>query len=153
MSAQTATEATAPITTYAAYARPLWQRFVLTRSAAMVALLVLAYGYAYNQVQFFDGKLTNYFLLMDMAPILLMALPMTLIIITGEIDLSVASTLGLSAVVTGLLVHDGRRRRRPLRRRPHRCSERLPRRLRRPPVARGHDRHAGPLPGDRGGPD
>jgi rhamnose transport system permease protein len=106
MSAQTATEATAPSTTYAAYARPLWQRLLLTRSAAMVALLVLAYGYAYNQVQFFDGKLTNYFLLMDMAPILLMALPMTLIIITGEIDLSVASTLGLSAVVTGLLVHD-----------------------------------------------
>ena len=72
----------------------------------MVALLVLAYGYAFNQVPFFDGKLTNYFLLMDMAPILLMALPMTLIIITGEIDLSVASMLGLSAVVTGLLIHD-----------------------------------------------
>ena len=93
-------------TTYAAYARPLWQRLLLTRSAAMVALLVLAYVYAYNRVPFFDGKLTVYFLLMDMAPILLMALPMTLIIITGEIDLSVASTLGLSAVVTGLLVHD-----------------------------------------------
>jgi rhamnose transport system permease protein len=92
--------------TYAAYARPLWQRLLLTRTAAVVALLVLAYVYAYNQVPFFDGKLTIYFLLMDMAPILLMALPMTLIIITGEIDLSVASTLGLSAVVTGLLIHD-----------------------------------------------
>ena len=105
MSAQTVTAA-APSTTYAAYARPLWERLLLTRSAAMVALLVLAYVYAFNQVQFFDGKLTNYFLLMDMAPILLMALPMTLIIITGEIDLSVASILGLSAVVTGLLIHD-----------------------------------------------
>jgi len=105
MSASTTSD-TAPSTTYAAYARPLWQRVLLTRSTAMVALLVLAYAYAYNQVPFFDGKLTIYFLLMDMAPILLMALPMTLIIITGEIDLSVASTLGLSAVVTGLLVHD-----------------------------------------------
>jgi rhamnose transport system permease protein len=98
----TPTEAVA----YAAYARPLWQRLLLTRTAAMVGLLVLAYVYAFNQVEFFDGKLTNYFLLMDMAPILLMALPMTLIIITGEIDLSVASILGLSAVVTGLLIHD-----------------------------------------------
>jgi rhamnose transport system permease protein len=93
-------------TTYAAYARPLWQRLLLNRTAAMVALLVIAYGYADNQVQFFSGPLTNYFLLLDMAPILLMALPMTLVIITGEIDLSVASTLGLSAVVTGLLVQD-----------------------------------------------
>ena len=104
MSAETA--AAAPGPTYAAYAHPLWQRMLLTRSVAMVALLVLAYVYAYNRVEFFDGKLTNYFLLMDMAPILLMALPMTLIIITGEIDLSVASILGLSAVVSGLMIHD-----------------------------------------------
>jgi len=97
---------TATGTSYAAHARPLWQRLLLNRSAAMVALLVIAYVYAYQNVEFFDGPLTNYFLLLDMAPILLMALPMTLIIITGEIDLSVASTLGLSAVVTGLLVHD-----------------------------------------------
>jgi rhamnose transport system permease protein len=102
----TTTRAPATTTTYAAYSRPLWQRLLLTRTAAMVALLVLAYVYAYNQVPFFSGKLTVYFLLMDMAPILLMALPMTLIIITGEIDLSVASTLGLSAVVSGLLIHD-----------------------------------------------
>ncbi len=93
-------------TTYPAYARPLWQRLLLTRTAAMVTLLVVAFVYAENQVQFFSGQLTLYFLLLDMAPILLMALPMTLIIITGEIDLSVASTLGLSAVVTGLLVKD-----------------------------------------------
>jgi rhamnose transport system permease protein len=103
MTTQT-TEKTQP--TYAAYARPLWRRLVLNRTAAMVALLVIAYLYAYNEVAFFFGPLTNYFLLLDMAPILLMALPMTLIIITGEIDLSVASTLGLSAVVTGLLVQD-----------------------------------------------
>jgi len=102
----TTTTAPATETTYAAYARPLWQRLLLNRTTAMVALLVVAYVYAYNQVPFFSGKLTLYFLLMDMAPILLMALPMTLVIVTGEIDLSVASTLGLSAVVTGLLIHD-----------------------------------------------
>jgi rhamnose transport system permease protein len=93
-------------TTYRSYARQLWQRLLVTRTAAMLALLVIAYAYSYVQIPFFDSPLTNYFLLLEMAPILLMALPMTLIIITGEIDLSVASTLGLSAVVTGLLVQD-----------------------------------------------
>ncbi len=43
------------------------------------------------------------FLLIDAVPILLMAMPMALIIITGEIDLSVASTAGLSAAVLGVL--------------------------------------------------
>ena len=41
------------------------------------------------------------FLLLDVAPILLIALPMTLVIITGEIDLSVASTVALSSVILG----------------------------------------------------
>ena len=39
--------------------------------------------------------------------IAIMALPMTLIIIAGEIDLSVASTLGLASVVLGLLWESG----------------------------------------------
>jgi len=43
------------------------------------------------------------FLLLDIIPIALIALPMTLIIITGEIDLSVASVLGLSSAVMGQL--------------------------------------------------
>src|SRR5689334_3981960 len=99
-------EAAPPTSSYPAYGRPFWQRLLVNRSAAMVALLVIAYVYAYQQVQFFDSQLTVYLLLLDMAPILLMAMPMTLIIITGEIDLSVASILGLSAVVTGLLVQE-----------------------------------------------
>ena len=53
----------------------------------------------------FDGPLTVKFLLQDIAPILLIALPMTLIIITGEIDLSVASIMGLSSVLLGVF-HD-----------------------------------------------
>src|SRR5260370_12414363 len=39
--------------------------------------------------------------------IAIMALPMTLIIISGEIDLSVGSVLGLSSVVLGLLWESG----------------------------------------------
>ena len=37
---------------------------------------------------------------------MLLALPMTLIIITGEIDLSVASVVGLSSVLVGVLHQD-----------------------------------------------
>jgi rhamnose transport system permease protein len=43
------------------------------------------------------------FATLDIIPVALIALPMTLIVITGEIDLSVASVLGLSATVMGKL--------------------------------------------------
>jgi rhamnose transport system permease protein len=43
------------------------------------------------------------FATLDVIPVALIALPMTLIVITGEIDLSVASILGLSATVMGKL--------------------------------------------------
>ena len=104
------TVATAPAApaarTYPAYSRPFWKRALLTREAAVIALLVAVFAYATANVDNFDGPLTMYYLLLDMAPILLIALPMTLIIITGEIDLSVASVVGLSSVLVGLLHHD-----------------------------------------------
>ncbi|RCV53537.1 ABC transporter permease [Marinitenerispora sediminis] len=43
------------------------------------------------------------FLILDVAAVALIALPMTLVIVTGEIDLSVASTLGLTSAVLGRL--------------------------------------------------
>ncbi len=43
------------------------------------------------------------FLLLDVVVILLIALPLTLVVITGEIDLSVASTVGLTSAVMGQL--------------------------------------------------
>lgn len=50
------------------------------------------------------GTSTNFtFLVLDLLPIALVALPMTFIVVTGEIDLSVASTLGLSSAVMGTL--------------------------------------------------
>ena len=54
------------------------------------------------------GTSTNFtFLVLDLLPIALVALPMTFIVITGEIDLSVASTLGLSSAVMGVLWNNG----------------------------------------------
>jgi len=91
---------------YQSYAQPLWQRMLFNRDAAMIALLVAVWIYATVNVQFFDGPLTLTYLLLDVAPILLIALPMTLVIVSGEIDLSVASVVGLSSVLVGVL-HDG----------------------------------------------
>ena len=47
------------------------------------------------------------FVVLEIIPIALIALPMTLIVITGEIDLSVASMLGLTCTVMGQLWHSG----------------------------------------------
>jgi rhamnose transport system permease protein len=74
---------------------------------AIVALLVVVWILGTLFVPYFAGSTTVYFLLLDVFPILLIALPMTLIIITGEIDLSVASTLGLSSVLLGALHQAG----------------------------------------------
>lgn len=92
--------------TYPAYSRPLWRRALLTREFTIIVLLLVVYLYSMVQVPFFDGPLTLYYLFLDIAPILLIALPMTMIIITGEIDLSVASVVGLSSVLVGLLHQD-----------------------------------------------
>lgn len=92
--------------TYTEYARPLWWRVLVTRESAVIALTALVVIYSILNVPNFDGPLTLKFLLQDIAPILLIALPMTLIIVTGEIDLSVASIVGLSSVLLGVL-HDG----------------------------------------------
>ncbi|HYH34648.1 MAG TPA: ABC transporter permease [Nocardioides sp.] len=97
---------TTPTRTYAAYSRPLWQRLALTRETAVIALLVGVILYAMGNVDNFDGPLTLTYLLLDVTPILMIALPMTLIIVTGEIDLSVASIVGLSTVLVGVL-HEG----------------------------------------------
>ena len=79
---------------------------LLTRETAVIALLVVVLVWSNLNVVGFDGPLTLYFLFLDIAPILLIALPMTLVIITGEIDLSVASVVGLSSVLVGVLHHD-----------------------------------------------
>ena len=97
---------TTPTRTYADYAQPLWKRLALTRETAVIALLVAVVLYAMGNVDNFDGPLTLTYLLLDVTPILLIALPMTLVIVTGEIDLSVASIVGLSTVLVGVL-HEG----------------------------------------------
>jgi rhamnose transport system permease protein len=98
----------APATrSYRAHAHPLWRRVLLTRETAVIALLVGVVLYSIENVVAFDGPLTLTYLLLDTAPILLIALPMTLVVVTGEIDLSVASVVGLSSVLLGVLHEAG----------------------------------------------
>ena len=101
------TPADLPVRTYKAHAKPTWRRALLTRESAIVVILVLVVLVSLVSVRNFDSPLTVTYLLRDVAPILLIALPMTLIIVTEEIDLSVASIVGLASVVTGLLTQAG----------------------------------------------
>lgn len=75
--------------------------------AAVLAVLVVFLLVASAAVENFATGRNLSFLVMDMAPIALIALPMTLIIVTGEIDLSVASILGLTSAVFGALWQGG----------------------------------------------
>ncbi|HHT11793.1 MAG TPA: ABC transporter permease, partial [Propionibacterium sp.] len=65
--------------TYATHAQPLWRRALLNREGAIIAALLLVYVVSLFIVPNFDGPLTVTYLLRDVAPILLIALPMTLI--------------------------------------------------------------------------
>jgi rhamnose transport system permease protein len=80
-------------------ARRIWFGRDSNTIYALLVILILAALF----VPYFFSITTVSFLLIDAVPILLMAMPMALIIITGEIDLSVASTAGLSAAVLGVL--------------------------------------------------
>ena len=99
--------ATASVRTYKDYAHPLWWRILFTRESAVIAALIIVVIFAWTQVPHFAQPITLTYLLLDITPILLIALPMTLIIITGEIDLSVASVVGLSSVLLGVLHQAG----------------------------------------------
>jgi rhamnose transport system permease protein len=92
---------------YKDYAQPLWRRILFTRESAVIVALILVVIYAWTQVPYFAQPITFTYLLLDIMPILLIALPMALVIITGEIDLSVASAVGLSSVLLGTLSQAG----------------------------------------------
>ena len=78
-------------------------RLIGSWDAVVVVALVLVALLAGVLVDGFASGRNVGFLLLDIVPIALIALPMTLVIVTGEIDLSVASTLGLTSAVMGQL--------------------------------------------------
>jgi rhamnose transport system permease protein len=84
-----------------------WGRRLAGWDRAIIALLVVFLVVASLTVDNFGTGRNLSFLVLDLAPILLIALPMTLVVVTGEIDLSVASTLGLSSATMGALWQAG----------------------------------------------
>jgi rhamnose transport system permease protein len=82
--------------------RPL----VRWETGLFVALLVIVFIGTRASDQFLtQGNLFN--LCISIGEIAIMTLPLTLIVITGEIDLSVASILGLASAMLGYLVSQG----------------------------------------------
>jgi rhamnose transport system permease protein len=73
----------------------------------IILLTVLVLVVASASVDNFGTSRNFTFLVLDLLPIALVALPMTFIVITGEIDLSVASTLGLTSAMMGYLWNHG----------------------------------------------
>ena len=84
--------------------RTLRRRRLLTgRGAIMIYALLGTLIVCALTVPRFASVQTTGFLLLDAIPILMIAMPMALVIITGEIDLSVASTAGLTSAAMGVL--------------------------------------------------
>ena len=83
--------------------------FGLLRSwdTAIVVALVIAVVVASLAVKGFASPRNTGFLLIDIIPVLLLSLPMALIILIGEIDLSVASIAGFTSCIFGALWNAG----------------------------------------------
>jgi rhamnose transport system permease protein len=77
-----------------------WDSIVILLTVAMLVVASLT-------MSNFGTSRNFTFLTLDILPIVLVALPMTLIVVTGEIDLSVASTLGLTSSLMGYLWNQG----------------------------------------------
>jgi rhamnose transport system permease protein len=80
---------------------------LITWEALLVLLLLIGVVIGSVLSPYFLSSFNFNALTSNIMEIAIMALPMTLIIIAGEIDLSVASLLGLTSVVLGLLWQNG----------------------------------------------
>ena len=92
---------------YLRHDRSLWRRTLLRTDTALVLALVAVLVWATLAVPYFAQPYTYSTLLLNIAPLLLLVLPVTLIIVTGEIDLSVGSVVGVSSALLGLLFSHG----------------------------------------------
>ncbi|WP_435155408.1 ABC transporter permease [Amycolatopsis sacchari] len=81
--------------------RPAWLSRLASWDAAVIVVTIVVLVIASGAVENFGTSRNFTFLLLDLLPIALVALPMTFVVVTGEIDLSVASTLGLTSAVMG----------------------------------------------------
>ncbi|MFU8852056.1 ABC transporter permease [Micromonospora sp. SL1-18] len=86
---------------------PAWRRLLGSWDAILILALLVVVLVASATIEGVGSPRFYRFLVLEAIPIALIALPMTLVIITGEIDLSVASAVGLTCSVLGQLWHLG----------------------------------------------
>lgn len=84
-----------------------WARDALRWDTVVGALLIVLLLCSFSFVDNFGNALNLSFLIGNTLPIALIALPMTMLVVSGEIDLSVGSTAGLAGAVMGKLWNDG----------------------------------------------
>ena len=74
---------------------------------ALVGFVIATMLYGTAESHYFLSGANFFDFGLNIGPIALMALPLTFIVMTGEIDLSVASTLGLACSLLGYLFEHG----------------------------------------------
>jgi rhamnose transport system permease protein len=84
-----------------------WRILLGSWDTAVIVALVAVIVVGSLTIDGVDNPRFYRFVALEAIPIALIALPMTLVIITGEIDLSVASTVGLTCSVFGWLWQSG----------------------------------------------
>jgi rhamnose transport system permease protein len=87
--------------------RPSWRPLLGSWDAVVIVALIGVILVASLTIEGVGSPRFYRFVILEAIPIALIALPLTLVIITGEIDLSVASTVGLTCTVFGQLWHAG----------------------------------------------
>ena len=73
----------------------------------LVVLLGATISYGANVSPYFLNSTNLFFICLNVGEVAIMALPLTFLVVTGEIDLSVASVLGLSGVLMAELFKHG----------------------------------------------
>jgi rhamnose transport system permease protein len=87
--------------------RQSWLRSVARWESGLVFVLIGVLIFGSTESSSFTDASTIFYLGINTGYIAIMALPMTFVVMTGEIDLSVASMLGLSGATVGYLWHHG----------------------------------------------
>jgi rhamnose transport system permease protein len=76
---------------------------LLRWDTAVIVLLALVVGYGFTGTQNFGSTINLSFLIGNTMAIAIVALPMTMLVVAGEVDLSVGAAAGLSSALMGAL--------------------------------------------------
>jgi rhamnose transport system permease protein len=90
----------------AATRQPFWH-LAARWEVGLVIVAIAALVFGSSESSTFDSQTTLFYAGINTGYIAIMALPMMLIVVTAEIDLSVASTLGMAGALLGDLWHHG----------------------------------------------